>query len=188
MLSASKKQWQDVSLDNNAENQNSFIDNLSKPTLLPYSHIFLKIQKCLNLISCTNTSIMWKFRIHPSIPIVESKPIWCPSCDVDFSASYSFNMTLFAPISFSGYIPSLEFYQIIGQKKKFIGFCILPFSHIEVINIYKTPLQFIYRDFSLPIQSAASSQKIGTVILSFAFGFQCHSSYFEICNPHIFTL
>jgi hypothetical protein len=149
----------------------------------PFTHFFLSVSRAHNLSTSCGQSVFLKIRVHPEIPIVESSPVWCANGEADFRAAYSFDFTRLPPFDPEQFAPTIEIYHRCPTIPELIAVLVLPLRPRESIECAGSVLTFAYRSCAMPVTAIWKRKRIGTLLVSAAFGFPEHKQFLDPTRP-----
>lgn len=126
-------------------------------------------------------------KVHPSCPPAKSPLVVCMNQEINFNCGYAFDFSQIPYFELGDYIPVIELHQIIGDSSKIIGFSLLPLRVLEICEVEKKILTFLYRDQIIGFKDIFTGQPIGTIKVTVAFGYPEHQKYLKP-NGHQPTL
>lgn len=157
----------------------TIIKSISSPLHPDFTHFLICATKAQNLSNCSFSNLFLKFRIHPSIPQIETNSVFCIDQDIDFRAGYSLDFTKIINFAIGDYTPVIELYKRYPQKNDLLAICVLPLSVQKIVEIEGKPITFLYQnqvvDFIVPL----TGNKMGSIHVSIALGYPEHQKYLD---------
>jgi hypothetical protein len=160
------------------------VERISTSRFPPFTHFFISISQA-HLFG-PDQSFFLRIRIHPAIPIVETPPVWCLRHEADFRAAYAFDFTQIPPFQIDSFIPTVELFTRVGSRPRLNAVIVLPLKVSEIVECVESHLTFSYRHRSVDVHSLRSHKRIGTIIVTAAFGLAEHAPFLDPAS-HLLT-
>ena len=155
------------------------VQSITSKEFEPFSHFFVVIGKAFHLTGCAMHSLFLKIRTVPSIPIIETSPVWCIDSEVDFRSGYALDFTSVPSFTLGEYTPVIEFYRRQSSNSELFAFAILPLKVREVVQCDGQTLTFLYKNDTVELRHFTSGQVIGSVNVIIALGFPRHQQFLD---------
>ena len=155
------------------------VQSITSSEFEPFSHFFVIIGKTFHLTGCAMHSLFLKIRTVPSVPVIETSPVWCIDSEVDFRAGYALDFTSVPSFSLGEYTPVIEFYRRQSSSPELFAFAILPLKVKEVVQCAGQTLTYLYKNEPVELRQFTSGQVIGTMNVIVALGFPQHQQFLD---------
>jgi hypothetical protein len=155
------------------------VRSIASPEFAPFSHFFICVTKAFHLTGCSMQSLSLRIRILPSLPVIDTSPIWCIDAEVDFRCGYALDFSRIPSFSLGEFTPVIELYRRKGSDSDLYAFALLPLSVQEVIECSGQVLTFLYRNRGVELLQMTSGQPIGIITVTIALGFPEHQQFLD---------
>jgi hypothetical protein len=159
------------------------VRSIASREFAPFSHFFICVTKAFHLTGCSMQSLFLRLRVIPSLPVIDTSPIWCIDSEVDFRCGYALDFSRIPSFSLGEFTPVIEFYRRKGSESELYAFALLPLSVQEAVECSGRVLTFLYKNRGVPLVLIASGQPIGTITVTIALGFPEHQQFLNPNTP-----
>lgn len=150
-----------------------------------FTHFFVCITRAFNLVGCSMKSLLLKIRVLPTLPIIETSPVWCIESEVNFRCGYALDFKNFAKtFNLGDYTPVVEFYRKIPNNNdsnslELFAFSLLPLSVSEITECAGHPLTYLMKNQTISLHQFTTGQIIGYITVTIALGFPQQQQFID---------